>query len=197
MKTICIYCGSSEPRDPIYREACLNLVEEMANQALDLVYGGANVGIMGILANELLRRGRRVCGVIPEVLLCRELTHVELSETILVNSMSERKQKMAEKADGFIAFPGGIGTLDELFECLTCGTLGIHSKPIGLLNVGGYFDELLAFLNKAVQTGFISPENRRVLLVSSDPAELFEKMRQYVPPELPDWLKNKENPWGR
>lgn len=196
MKTLCVYCASSEPRDPMYREACLGLAEEMARQELDLVYGGTSVGIMRILAETLLQRGRKVTGVIPEVLLCRELTHLKLSEMILVNSMSERKQKMTELADGFIAFPGGIGTLDELFDCLTCGTLGIHSKPIGLLNAGGYFDELLSFLDKAVQAGFITPENRGVLQVSREPAELFGKMRQYVPPELPEWLKNKENPWG-
>ena len=174
MNKVCVFCGSSLGLNPAYAEAARILGMLLAVQGTTLVYGGASVGIMGQLADAVLEHGGKVIGVIPEVLVAKEVSHPGLSELIVVGSMHERKTVMAELADGFIALPGGLGTLEELFEILTWAQLGLHGKPCGLLNIAGYYDALLQFLDHAVAQQLVSGRHRALLTVCESPAALME-----------------------
>jgi len=157
-----------------------------------LVYGGARVGLMGALADEVLLHGGHVTGIIPETLVVKEVAHAGLSELRVVKSMHERKAMMADLSDGFVALPGGWGTVEELFEVLTWGQLGLHRKPCGLLNVRGYFDHLLTFVGHAVAEGFLRPEYRPMILTSTDPGRLLDLLATYEPPTVEKWISSSE-----
>src|SRR5882757_6715329 len=181
---IAVYCGSKAGSDDSFRAAAEALGDELVRRGVGLVYGGARVGLMGILADTVLRGGGEVIGVIPAQLQERELAHAGLTQLHVVGSMHERKALMADQADGFVALPGGVGTLDEFFEMWTWGQLGIHAKPLGLLDVGGYFDHLLSFADDMVRAGFLSAAHRAMISVSALPGPLLDAMATaVVPPE--------------
>lgn len=182
MKSVCVFCGSSPGAEPDYLRAADAVGQAVARRGLTLVYGGASVGVMGGVANAALAIGGRVIGVIPEALVSREVAHPGLPELKVVGSMHQRKAMMGDLSDGFIALPGGIGTLEEFFEVLTWAQLGIHRKPCGLLNVAGYYDRLLDFIDYAVSQGFVTPEQRGLVLVEEDPEALLDQMDAYRPP---------------
>jgi len=188
MKRICVFTGSSPGARAEYAGAAKGLGALLAERGCTLVYGGAKVGLMGVLADSVLAGGGRVVGVIPEGLLAREVAHRELSELRVVASMHERKATMAELSDGVIALPGGLGTLEEFFEMLTWAQLGMHAKPCGLLNVRGYFDRLLDFLDHSVSERFVAEMHRGMVLSERDPSALLERMLAYRPPEVEKWL---------
>lgn len=192
MKTVCVYCGSSAGRRPEYSAAARRLGEELVSRGLDLVYGGSSVGIMKVVADAVLERGGRVTGVIPEALVRKEIAHRGLTELHVTSSMHERKMKMAELSDAFVALPGGIGTLEELFEAWTWGQLGLHAKPCGLLNVAGYWDGLTAFLDHSVAEGFVKEANRAMLVVSGDPKELLDRFESWRAPTVEKWIRAGE-----
>ncbi len=177
MKRICIFCGANAGVRAVFSEAATSLGAMIALQSMGVVYGGGNVGLMGVLADAALAAGGEVIGVIPRSLVERELAHSDLSALYVVNSMHERKALMADLSDAFIALPGGFGTLDEFFEVLTWAQLGIHGKPCGLLNVDGYFDHLLAFLDRAVSEGLLLSHNRNMFTVDSDERRLLASLR--------------------
>ncbi len=183
LRTLCVYCGSSAGRDPAYADAARALGRQMAERGLSLVYGGGHVGLMGIIADAVLDAGGEVTGVIPAALMEAEVGHERLSRLHVVKDMHERKAMMAEQADGFIAMPGGIGTLEELFEVMTWLQLGYHAKPVGVLNVRGFYDGLLAFLDQQQATGFLRAEHRALLIADTDPASLLERMMRFEMPE--------------
>jgi uncharacterized protein (TIGR00730 family) len=194
MRRVCVYCGSSPGRDPVYREAAVALVHTLAERGLGVVYGGARVGLMGVVADEALAAGAEVIGVIPQALVEREIAHTGLSDLRVVGSMHERKAQMAELADAFVALPGGLGTLEELFEVATWSQLGLHVKPCGLLNVRGYYDGLAGMLDHAVSERFLRPENRAIVLVESDPAALVDALAAWEPPARVDkWIDREES----
>lgn len=176
MNSICVYCGSSSRVAGHYVEAARSTGEAIAARGLALVYGGARVGLMGVVADAVLARGGRVTGVIPRALVDKEVAHPGLTEQHVVESMHDRKTLMSELAGGFLALPGGFGTLDELFEMLTWAQLGFHAKPIGLLNTAGYFDGLLAFCDRAVQDGFVHPAHRAAIRTGIDAVELIGRL---------------------
>jgi uncharacterized protein (TIGR00730 family) len=184
MRRICVYCGSNTGAHPGYAEAAIELADTLVGHEYELVYGGASRGIMGILADAVLKRGGRVHGVIPKMLVDREIAHAGLTELHVVTSMHERKSMMAALADGFIALPGGFGTLEELIEILTWAQLQYHDKPCGVINVRGYFDGLVAYLDHAVGEGFLRPENRRLLLASDTAAGLIAEFERVSAPRL-------------
>lgn len=187
IRSICVYCGSSSRAREEYFEATRATGRALVSNGLGLVYGGAKVGLMGVVADTVLAAGGRAVGVIPRALVEKEVAHTGLTELHIVESMHDRKALMAELAGGFLALPGGFGTLDELFEALTWGQLKFHEKPIGLLNISGYFDGLLEFCGRAVQDGFIHPAHRDMIHVGTDPALLLAQMREYRPPEAGKW----------
>lgn len=168
VRSICVYCGSRTGAHPAYARAAAALGKAIAREGLTLVYGGGSVGLMGVVADSALAAGGRVIGVIPRILMKRELAHRGLTELVQTGSMQERKAKMAELSDAFVALPGGIGTLDELFEMWTWAQLGLHAKPCALINTEGYYDNLVAFLDRAALDGFLRPEIRSLLRVVSD-----------------------------
>lgn len=174
MKKICVYCGSSDGARPEYRQAAEALGLAMLEKNIDLVYGGASVGLMGTVADTVLNGGGKVTGIIPKHLVNREISHQGLTELVVVDSMHERKSMMADLSDGFIALPGGIGTMEELFEVMTWSQLGFHKKPYGLLNVLGYYDHLNAFMQYGVNQGFIRNSTQGKLIVKDDPIDLLE-----------------------
>ena len=176
MKRICIFCGSSAGRDPSYLESARLMANALVENGIGVVYGGARIGIMGEVADTVLAGGGEVYGVIPQGLVEKEIAHNGLTELRVVDSMHERKFLMAEWSDGFIALPGGIGTLEEIFEALTWSQLGLHSKPCGLLNTAGYYDQLCSFLDHALQEQFVKPQHRELLQVEADPQQLIERM---------------------
>lgn len=192
IKRICVFCGSRPGNRPEYLEAARELGRLLAERQIGLVYGGASVGMMGALANAVLRGGGEAIGVIPESLVRRELAHDDLTELRVVNSMHERKALMAELADAFVAVPGGIGTLEELIEIYTWSQLGIHAKACGVLNVRGYYDHLAALLDHAVAEGFLRPQHRAVLSVASEPAELLDRLAAFEAPAIGKWLELEE-----
>ncbi len=192
MKTVCVYCGSSAGRRPEYSAAARRLGEELVSRGLDLVYGGSSVGIMKVVADAVLERGGRVTGVIPEALVRKEIAHRGLTKLHVTSSMHERKMRMAELSDAFVALPGGIGTLEELFEAWTWGQLGLHAKPCGLLNVAGYWDGLTAFLDHSVAEGFVKEANRAMLVVSGDPKELLDRFESWRAPTVEKWIRAGE-----
>jgi uncharacterized protein (TIGR00730 family) len=180
---ICVFCGTNPGERPEYGAAARALGKLLADEDIELVYGGASVGIMGELADAVHEGGGHVTGIIPQQLMKKEAAHTGIPDLIVVASMNQRKSQMADLADGFIALPGGIGTLEGFFEILTWGQLGIHTKPCGVLNVAGYFDLLTGFLDHAVKEGFLTAEHRQMILVESDPAKLLERMGTYAPAE--------------
>lgn len=192
LKSVCVYCGSSNGRSPAYADAARALAAVLVDRGMRLVYGGASVGVMGAVADEVLRRGGEAIGVIPEALMCKELAHAGLTELHVTPSMHARKMKMAELADAFIALPGGIGTFEELFEIWTWAQLGFHDKPCGVLNVEGYYDALIRFLDHAADEQFVRAEHRRILCVESDAGALLDRFAEYTPPPLPKWLKRDQ-----
>lgn len=181
MKSLCVYCGSSIGISPIYADAARALAKAMVNEHIDLVYGGGNVGLMGIIADEVLNLGGKVTGVIPKALMDYEVGHHGLTHLYIVKDMHERKAKMAELANGFIAMPGGIGTMEELFEALTWSQLGFHDKPIGLLNVNGFYDGLIRFVQHLVKQGFLKPEHAALMMYEDDAPALMERFKYFVP----------------
>jgi uncharacterized protein (TIGR00730 family) len=183
MKRICVFCGSSLGRSTIYAEAATTLARALLDRGLGLVYGGASVGLMGTVADTMLRAGGEVIGVIPRSMIPDEIAHRGLSDLRVVASMSERKAMMADLSDGFISLPGGTGTLDEMFEMLTWSQLGDHSKPSGLLDVDGYYASLIAFLDHAVEELFLRREHRAMLLVANTADALLDKFENYSPPQ--------------
>jgi len=191
LKSICVYCGSSPGRSPAYLAAAHKLGGQLAARNIRLVYGGAKVGLMGAVAEAALQAGGKVTGVIPQSLTDQEVAFTELDELIVVDSMHARKALMAEKADGFIALPGGFGTLDETFEILTWAQIGLHAKPCGLLNIEGYFDPLLSFLDHAVREMFIYAPHRDLVLSALDCAELLDRMAAYerTPVRKTEWVR--------
>jgi uncharacterized protein (TIGR00730 family) len=171
-----VYCGANAGVSPRYAEAARALGRALVAQELSLVYGGGNVGLMGIIADEVLRVGGEVTGVIPTALIEREVGHTGLTRQFIVKDMHERKAMMAELSDGFIAMPGGMGTLEELFEMLTWSQLGIHAKPIGLLNVDGFYDSLAGFIRHATEQGFIRPQHAALMMVEAEPQDLLRRL---------------------
>ncbi|WP_250460364.1 TIGR00730 family Rossman fold protein [Microbulbifer litoralis] len=192
MKNICVYCGSSPGRRPEYRQAAEALAAELVSRGIGLVYGGASIGVMGAVANTMLAGGGRVTGVIPEALAVREVPHPNLTEMHVVGSMHERKAMMESLSDGFIALPGGLGTLEELFEILTWAQLGFHRKPCGLLDVSGYFRHLARFLDHCVAEQLLQPQYRNMLLEADCPAKLLALMDKYQPPAVDQRLSRED-----
>jgi uncharacterized protein (TIGR00730 family) len=184
MARICVFCGSSPGTDPRYLEAAREMGRALARRGLGLVYGGGSVGLMGAVADAALEAGAEVIGVIPQVLQIRELAHKRLTTLHVVGSMHERKALMAELSDGFVALPGGMGTLEELAEVLTWAQLGLHARPCGLLDVAGYYDPLVAFFDRAVEAGFLRPAHRRILLTGPTPASLLDQFQAFIPPAV-------------
>jgi uncharacterized protein (TIGR00730 family) len=192
MNRICVFAGSNAGADAQYRLAARDLGLALVRRQAGLVYGGARVGLMGALADAVLGAGGHVTGVIPESLVAREVAHQGLSELLMVASMHERKAAMNSLADGFIALPGGWGTLEEFFEVLTWAQLGLHRKPCGLLNVNGFFDRLLSFLDHAVNERFVRAENHAMVLVANTADELLQRLDNYVPPGVEKWIGEAE-----
>lgn len=187
MRRICVYCGSSPGNRPAYAAAARSLAGVLVRHELELVYGGADKGTMGVIANAVLDAGGKVHGVIPQMLVEKELAHQGLTELHVVASMHARKTMMAALSDGFIAMPGGFGTLEEIIEIVTWGQLHFHDKPCGLLNVDGYFDHLLAYFDHAQREGFLRRENRNMILVDDDPAGLVQQFERYAAPHVEKW----------
>ncbi|MCB1508884.1 MAG: TIGR00730 family Rossman fold protein [Hyphomicrobiaceae bacterium] len=189
MRSVCVFCGSNPGSDPVYLAAAKDVGTRLAMDGLVLVYGGARVGLMGAVADAALAAGGRVSGVIPKALVDKELAHDGLSELHTVSSMHERKALMADLADAFIALPGGAGTLEELFEVWTWGQLGFHDKPVGLLNVKGFYDGLLGFLDHQSQEGFVKPALRDMLVVEERAGPLLDRFRHYAAPRVGKWVE--------
>lgn len=181
MKSLCIYCGSSIGASPVYAEAARKLASAMVNDNIGLVYGGGNVGLMGVIADEVMKLGGEAIGVIPKALMEKEVGHIGLTRLHVVKDMHERKAMMAELADGFVAMPGGIGTLEELFEVFTWSQLGFHEKPIGLLNVNRFYDRLITFLDHVVAERFLRAEQASLLIHDEEPANLLERLKTFKP----------------
>jgi uncharacterized protein (TIGR00730 family) len=193
MKRITVFCASSFGTEKIYEEQAILVGKTLAQQNVELVYGGSNVGLMGAVADGALNAGGKVIGVLPNFLRSKEIAHLGLTELILVESMHERKTKMNDLCDGVIALPGGFGTLEELFEMLTWAQLGLHKKPIAILNVNGFYDSLIALLQTMTEKGLLKDVNREMLLVSNNIDDLLEKMRNYVPPTVGKWIDKEQS----
>ena len=193
MRRLCVFCGSAVGSGSAYAEAARRMGEAMAGRGLGLVFGGGHVGLMGVLADAVLQAGGEVIGVIPQALVDRELAHGGLTELHVVGTMHQRKARMADLADGFLALPGGFGTADELFEILTWSQLGLHAKPVGVLNVAGFFDLLLAWLDHAVAQGFLRSEHRSLLQVAENADALLDRILRFRPPaQTPKWIKPED-----
>jgi uncharacterized protein (TIGR00730 family) len=188
MRRICVFCGSSPGRSPAYAQAAIELGQTLVARGLGLVYGGASVGLMGKLADTVLQAGGEVIGVIPDTLIRYEVAHRGLPDLRVVRSMAERKTMMAELSDGFISLPGGTGTLDEMTEMLTWSQLGEHDKPSGLLDVDGFYSNLIAFLDHAVEERFLRPEHRAMLIVETSANALLDRFESYAAPKLEKWI---------
>lgn len=193
MKRICVFCGSKVGHRPIYADSARQLGAALVARRLGLVYGAGHIGLMGVLADAVLQAGGEVIGVIPQALVDKELAHHGLTQIHVVATMHQRKALMADLSDGFLAIPGGFGTADELFEILTWAQLGLHAKPIGLLNVAGFFDPLRAWLDHAVAESFLRAKHRRLLLEGDDPGPLLDRMASYQPePETAKWIDDAD-----
>ncbi|HSA59460.1 MAG TPA: TIGR00730 family Rossman fold protein [bacterium] len=189
---VCVFCGSSPGDRPVFADAARALGTTLAHRGIRLVYGGGNVGLMGVVADAALAAGGEVVGVIPEALFAKEVAHGGLTKLHRVQSMHERKTLMYDLSDGFIALPGGIGTLEEIFEILTWGQLGLHQKPCGFLNVEGYFDPLLAFMDEMVSRRFVKEKHRALVMTSPDVDGLLERFERFHPPRLDKWIEPGE-----
>ncbi|CAA9470080.1 MAG: Lysine decarboxylase family [uncultured Rubrobacteraceae bacterium] len=192
MNSICVFCGSSPGNDPAYAEAAQRLGRILAESETTLVYGGGHVGLMGVVADAALGAGGEVIGVMPRSLVDREIGHTGLSKLHVVRSMHERKAMMSELSDGFVALPGGNGTLEEFFEVLTWAQLGEHGKPCGLLNVVGYYGPLLKVFDQMVEKAFLRGAHRELVLVEEDPSVLLERFEGYEPPKTIKWIDDSE-----
>ena len=193
MKRVCVFCGSKSGSRPEYAEATHRFAAALVERGCELVFGAGHVGLMGVLADAVLAAGGQAIGVIPQALVDRELAHKELTDLRIVDTMHQRKALMADLADAFVALPGGYGTADELFEILTWAQLGIHAKPIGLLNMAGFFDPLLAWLDHCVREDFIRQKHRELLLASADSAELLDRLLSYQPaPPTSKWATDDD-----
>ena len=190
MKRIAVFCGSSSGTENIYAAQATLLGETLADRQIEVIYGGAIVGLMGAVANGAISRHGNVRGVIPRFLRTKEVAHEGLSELILVDTMHERKNRMHELSDGVIALPGGFGTMEELFELLTWAQLGLHKKPIGLLNTGRFYDGLLHFVSTMVEKGFLKEANQKMILVSEGIEDLLDQMERYTVPAVAKWLNS-------
>lgn len=188
IKRLCVYCGSSRGTNSEYTAGARRLAKTLVNNEIELIYGGASIGIMGVLADAVLEGGGRVTGIIPEDLMSREVAHSGINELKVVPSMHERKALMADMSDGFAALPGGIGTFEELFEILTWAQLGFHRKPVGILNIGGYFDYLIKFLDHAVNEQFLQHHHRSMLIIEDDPDTLLIRFTEYQSPVMKQWI---------
>lgn len=188
LKRICVFCGSKTGNNGAYREAATQLGQLLAEREQTLVFGGGSVGLMGVIADAALEDGGEVIGVIPEPLSTKELLHTRVRDMRRVPDMHARKALMNELSDGFIALPGGYGTFEELFEAITWAQLGFHAKPIGLLNVAGYFDPLVVFLERAITEGFINQNHRRLIVVADEPDEMLTQLEEHKMPSVRRWL---------
>jgi uncharacterized protein (TIGR00730 family) len=192
MKRICVFCGSSAGNKPEYKEFAVALGQLLAARRIGLVYGGGHVGLMGVIADAVLAGGGEVIGVIPHALADREIAHGGLTDLRIVDSMHTRKAMMADLAEAFIAMPGGVGTFEEFFEAVTWTQLGVHRKPCGLLNVGGFYTPLVAFIDQAVTEGFIKPVHRAMIAVDDNPERLLDALSEIVLPEVPKWIRKDQ-----
>ena len=192
LKRLCVFCGSSAGIDPVHRQAATDFGRMLAADGIELVFGGGSVGLMGAIADAVLQAGGRVIGVIPRFLATRELLHEGVTEVRLTDNMHERKALMSELSDAFVALPGGLGTFEELFEVLTWAQLGLHGKPIGLLNSAGYFDPLGAMIDRAITDGFCREEHRRLFVVDDQPARLMRRLREHQPPPVKKWIRSSD-----
>ncbi|HEY1170798.1 MAG TPA: TIGR00730 family Rossman fold protein [Verrucomicrobiae bacterium] len=192
MKSVCVFCGSSHGFAPEYEQMAKEMGRAIAARGWTLVYGGGNVGLMGVVADAALAAGGKVIGVIPEALLARELGHRGVTELRVVDTMHERKAMMAELADGFIALPGGIGTFEEFFEVLTWAQLGIHHKPCGLINTRGYYQPVMDLLGNAVKEGFLKAEHQEMVLTAEGVEEMLARMETHKPPQTMKWIRKSE-----
>jgi uncharacterized protein (TIGR00730 family) len=191
MRRVCVFCGSSNGANPVYLEAARAMGRALAGRGIGLVYGGGSTGLMGVVADAALEAGGEVVGVIPRALQLRELAHGGLTALHVVGSMHERKARMAELADGFIALPGGMGTLEELAEMITWAQLGLHAKPVGLLDVAGYYAPLTAFFDRATAEGFIRREHRGLVVVGTEPGALLDRFAAWTPPQIERWIDDR------
>lgn len=191
LNKICVFCGSNEGNDLEIISDAKELGKALAKEDVTLIYGAAKIGIMGHIAEAVLSNGGKVIGVIPEFLKLKEVVHLGLTDLITTENMHQRKLKMQELSDGFITLPGGFGTFEELFEIITWAQLGLHQKPIGLLNINGFYDELILMLEKMVKKGFLSVENYELLIVEDQIGNLLRKMKGHKPTQVPKWLKNE------
>jgi hypothetical protein len=189
-RRIAVYCASSNDISPVYQEAAIAMGNALADRNIGLVFGGGSVGLMGTIADAMIKRGSEVIGVIPKKLQALELGHPDCTEMHVVETMHQRKQKMIDLADGFIAMPGGYGTLEELFEVVTWAQLNYHLKPVGVLNVSGFYDSLIAFVQHAVDEGFVREELRHLITVGDSPEDLLNQLFQATVPDLSSWLPN-------
>ncbi len=192
MKRICVFCGSRSGASRTYEEGARWLGRALVEAGVTLVYGGGRVGLMGVLADAVLDFGGEAIGVIPKALVRREVAHMGLSDLRVVGSMHERKALMSDLSEGFVALPGGIGTLEEFFEVLSWAQLGVHHKPCGLLNLEGYYNPLLAFFDNVVAQGFLSEEHRSIVLVETEPEPLLEAFARYQAQEVAEWIDRSE-----
>ncbi len=191
MKSICVFCASSMGNQSVYAETAFELGKILAENQIELIYGGAQVGLMGKLADGVLSQNGKVTGIIPEFLKTKEVAHNSLSELITVKTMHERKAKMHEMSDAFIALPGGFGTMEELFEILTWGQLSLHRKPIGILNINGYYDALIQLVDKMIEEGLLKSEYKEMLLISDLVEDLLSQMNLYEVPFVTKWDGNQ------
>ncbi len=195
MKRLCVFCGSSRRASKIYTDTAKQLGRVLVKNNIGLVYGGGNVGLMGEIAHTVVEEGGEVIGVIPKALFDKEVAYTTLPDLRVVNSMHERKSLMVELSDGFIALPGGLGTIEEFFEVLTWAQLGIHEKPCGILNINGYFDHLIEFLNYIVSQKFVNKVHQSMILIDNDPVKLIKKLESYEPPKIDKakWILSMTN----
>lgn len=192
IRRICVFCGSNSGSDPAYAEAARNLGRIFAREGIALVYGGGSVGLMGEVADAVLRAGGEVIGVIPHALWAREVGHHGLTDLRIVETMHDRKALMADLADAFIALPGGLGTLEEIFEIWTWAQLGLHAKPVGFLDVGGFYTPLMQFLDLAVRERFVREAHRAIALVDGDAERLLRRFDEWIPPRVEKWITREE-----
>jgi uncharacterized protein (TIGR00730 family) len=191
MKSICIFCGANFNGDPVLKQAAEGLIEVMAAQNMTLIFGGGKVGMMGLLADNMLQRNGKAIGIIPQFLMDKEVGHTGLTELHIVETMHQRKQLMSDLCDGIIMLPGGFGTLEEFFEVLTWLQLGLHSKPIGILNVNGFYDFLLKQMDVMVEQQFLKPANRKLVITSADPIELISLMENFNAKPDEVWFRDR------
>ena len=192
MKRICVFCGSSAGKRPAYEAAARELGGELVERGISLVYGGGNVGLMGVIADTVMKAGGEVIGVIPQALADREIANIGVTDLRIVDSMHTRKAMMADLSDAFIAMPGGVGTFEEFFEAVTWTQLGVHRKPCGLLNAADFYSPLVAFIDSAVAEGFIRPIHRAAIVVDDDSARLLDKLKAVELPDVPKWIRQDE-----